>query len=564
MGIPSYYRQLIQSIPGLLEKLNQYNSLRWCHHLWIDFNCIIYHCINRPQMPTLIECGNKEIYEERLIEEVIAYLDYIINIARPKETIYIAVDGVVPAAKRRQQRMRRWTTNTNDSESNKPSWNKNAITPGTDFMNALSSKLDIYIAKREFLHPKVHWRVSGPNEAGEGEHKIMKQLRLQPSFDYKIHFIYGLDADLILLTILHCAIYHPTESFFLYREELGKDNQIIYNDFLKNTVYQGEDIMLIDDLKLSTEKKTEESLVIFSIELLMKHIAERRATVLDMKNTWTAWMIDYVFIMTLLGNDFVPSYITVSFKDDGHAIIMRLLMGLWDKGLRLVVDAPVAPKYLEESWEWIFKRLSGIDGYGETDEIRFKKLVTKKETAVGKRRAAMCSLVEHHIINVDGELLPDWKDRVYLEFSGVRGSTRTICRTLTTMYKQAMEWILGYYFGDSVNTDWYYSSWITPFAEDAVEAWKEQKMKNYNKKYVSESPSVKVGELDQLALVLPKRDMSLINNCALRKFGESIWFDMPMETKWCEFMKWAEWEKYPKIACPLNYDLIIWKNANQY
>lgn len=543
MGIPSYYRQLIQSVPGLLEKLNQYNGLRWCHHLWIDFNCIIYHCIHRPGMPTLTECGSKEAYEERLIEEVIAYVDYIIDIARPKETVYIAVDGVVPAAKRRQQRMRRWIAASD--AGTEPVWNKNAITPGTEFMNTLASKLDIYIAKREFLHPKVHWRLSGPNEAGEGEHKIMKQLRLLPSIDYKVHFIYGLDADLILLTILHCAVYHPTESFFLYREDLGKDNQIVYND-------------------PSAEGRAQESLIIFSIELLMKHIAERRATVLDMKQTWTAWMIDYVFIMSLLGNDFVPSYITASFKDDGHNIIMRLLMGLWDKGLRLVVDAPVAPKYLPESWEWIFKRLSGADGSGETDEIRFKKLVAKKQAAVEKRRNAMCAPVEHRLMNVDGELLADWKDRAYLEFSGVRGSAATICRSLTAMHRQAMEWILAYYFGDPVDTDWYYSAWITPFAEDALAAWKGKKMKDYLQKHVPGEPSqVKMPtEAEQLALVLPKRDMTLIGLPALRGFGESVWFDMPAETKWCEFMKWAEWEKYPKIACPLYSDLVAWKQID--
>jgi 5'-3' exonuclease len=543
MGIPSYYRQLVQSVPGLLEKLNQYNSLKWCHHLWIDFNCIIYHCIHRPGMPTLAECGgNKEEYEKRLLEEVINYLAYVIDIARPKESVYIAVDGVVPAAKRRQQRMRRWAgTPENGGE---PVWNKNAITPGTDFMNKLTSKLEIFIAKREFLQPKIHWRLSGPNDPGEGEHKIMRQLRLLPSIDYKTHFIYGLDADLILLTILHCAVYHPAESFFLYREDLGKDNNIVYNE-------------------PTAEGNAQESLIIFSIELLMKHIAERRATVLDMKTTWTAWMIDYVFIMSLLGNDFVPSYITASFKDDGHNIIMRLLMGLWDKGLRLVVDAPVAPKYLAEGWQWIYDRLAGADGGGETDEIRFKKLVTKKQAAVEKRRSAMCSLVERRLMNVDGELLPDWKDRAYKEFSGLRGSALTIRRNLAQMHRQAMEWILAYYFGDPVDTDWYYSAWITPFAEDAVAAWKGQQGPQMKPGLSKNVPGVKgITELEQLALVLPKRDMTLIGLPAMRGFGESVWFDMPTETKWCEFMKWAEWERYPKIACPLHSDLVAWKESD--
>jgi hypothetical protein len=140
-----------------------------------------------------------------------------------------------------------------------------------------------------------------------------------------------------------------------------------------------------------------------------------------------------------------------------------------------------------------------------------------------------------------------------------------------------MEWILAYYFGDPVDTDWYYSAWITPFAEDAVVAWRG------NNKSKLQAPQVKPGvsqnvpemktdqrvreglqvtELEQLALVMPKRDMTLIGFPALRGFGDSVWFDMPAETKWCEFMKWAEWERYPKIACPLHSDLLAWKQSD--
>ena len=125
----------------------------------------------------------------------------------------------------------------------------------------------------------------------------------------------------------------------------------------------------------------------------------------------------------------------------------------------------------------------------------------------------------------------------------------------------------GILFGDSVDTDWYYSAWITPFAEDAVVAWKKGSSQRSSqmkagilpKSTVPEGRSMQVGELEQLALVLPKRDMKLIATPSLRGFSDSVWFDMPTETKWCEFMKWAEWEKYPKIACPLYSDLIAWK-----
>ena len=41
MGIPSYYKKLIDTVPGLVSKGHQ--DINW---LFMDFNCLIYHCID--------------------------------------------------------------------------------------------------------------------------------------------------------------------------------------------------------------------------------------------------------------------------------------------------------------------------------------------------------------------------------------------------------------------------------------------------------------------------------------------------------------------------------------
>jgi 5'-3' exonuclease len=360
----------------------------------------------------------------------------------------------------------------------------------------------------------------------------MRELRAMQAVDNNIHFIYGLDADLILLSVLNCATYHPTESFFLYREDM-KDGEICYDDNKK------------------------EQLTIFSIDILMKYIAERRPSVLNLQDTWRSWMIDYVFIMSLLGNDFLPSYVTLSFKDDGHATIMRLLNNLWDKGERLVETWSHYKKDIKyekggESWKIIWARLAE-----EGDEVRYNKLVEKKKTMMQKRAGRgeqVCSVVETGVYNSKEELMADWKDRIYVQFSGVNGSSRLIQRKLVEWYKTGLNWVLQYYFGYVVDLDWYYPAYITPFCDDCNYYWDKVKIS-------AGTGAAKMGLIpsmsEQLALVLPGKDMGLIPEPSLRGFNKSMWF-LESDVKYHEFMKWAEWERIPKIPSPLLNDLRIW------
>jgi 5'-3' exonuclease len=72
----------------------------------------------------------------------------MINIAQPKKGIYLAIDGVAPVAKMKQQRLRRYKS-INDKalfdnikrKHNKAIpffWSNSAITPGTEFMVKLT------------------------------------------------------------------------------------------------------------------------------------------------------------------------------------------------------------------------------------------------------------------------------------------------------------------------------------------------------------------------------------------------------------------------------------------
>lgn len=96
----------------------------------------------------------------------------------------------------------------------------NVITPGTPFMQRLSTYLHRYVAYRvstDAAWNKCQVVISDSSVPGEGEHKIMshiRHLRQQEKYDAdQTHVVYGLDADLIMLTL---ASHEPR--FFVLRE----------------------------------------------------------------------------------------------------------------------------------------------------------------------------------------------------------------------------------------------------------------------------------------------------------------------------------------------------------
>ena len=95
-----------------------------------------------------------------------------------------------------------------DIEEEEESFNSLNIFPGTDFMKHLSSFLDYYVSRTLQTRAScenLNVIVSDSDIPGEGEHKIMafiRSLRTSPGYNNKErHCIYGLDADLILLSL---------------------------------------------------------------------------------------------------------------------------------------------------------------------------------------------------------------------------------------------------------------------------------------------------------------------------------------------------------------------------
>jgi 5'-3' exonuclease len=184
----------------------------------MDCNSIIYDAVYK-----LNAADVTEHIADQIITKVIESISNYIQLLKPSNNIMIAFDGVAPVAKLEQQRSRRFKSqyinqmsrsllNSHDAEP----WNTAAITPGTYFMKLLDEKVKLAFADpHRFNVSQVVF--TGSNEFGEGEHKIFEYIRQYPSQhnNGQNTIIYGLDADLIMLSIHHLPI---ANKLYLFRE----------------------------------------------------------------------------------------------------------------------------------------------------------------------------------------------------------------------------------------------------------------------------------------------------------------------------------------------------------
>ncbi len=216
MGIPAYFSHLVKNFPQMIQHPTQIPPP---DILYMDCNSIVYdvfHEIQNSEIP--LNLHNPLETEERLIRETLIQMKSIIEIIQPTQQAILALDGVAPLAKMTQQRERRhraffqFPPSTHSPPKKENQWATHQITPGTRFMRNLTQQM------RVFFQSNTKIIVSGSDEVGEGEHKCFQHLRhhILPRKEKKhTVFVYGLDADLIMLSLLHLS---ENISIYVFRE----------------------------------------------------------------------------------------------------------------------------------------------------------------------------------------------------------------------------------------------------------------------------------------------------------------------------------------------------------
>lgn len=481
---------MIQSITGITSK----DRDRAPKLFGLDLNCAIYHCVHKLQKRTPYNPEQRIRWESLLIDSVIAYIKQIRDIVKPTEMLYIGVDGVAPMAKIKQQRMRRFKSAVAAEEEARikneaagkpadtplsPRWDTNAITPGTNFMTNLATALRVYESS-----DASHIVVSPADQPGEGEQKLMEYIRRH---DYKDIVIYGLDADLIVLAIWHSA--EGVRRIDLFREETE------FSGGVKENALGEEQFLYLDISKICDTMITNYSKV------------ERR----------TEFLRDFVGIMNLLGNDFVPHGLSVKIKSEGIEILLEMYKTM-DMDANLV-------GHTDGRWEYNIDVLRNfVSRIAEQEPAQILKAIrTKLDARVGASSsksdvdqamtryndlpvewAAEKSLIRK--VTVEGRekpvsmLVDNWRD-LYDEKAFFGAEANHVVK----YYLESLAWTLAYYSGAVVDTHWYFPWPLPPRFETITKALETTTVLR-----IPSTSRVALKPVEQLAMVLPQSSFNLL------------------------------------------------------
>lgn len=484
MGIPSYFSHIIKNYPNILRTFKK--GTTDFHHLFMDCNSIIYDEVRKLQEDS--ETFDNEQFENLLIQRVINMIGVYIEYIQPSDFVYIAFDGVAPFAKMNQQRTRRHkgmiTSKINHvigMEECNMKWTTSNITPGTLFMNKLSSRV-----AKAFGGLETHYRVkkiivSCSDEPGEGEHKLFQYIRSHnEGFQNKNMVIYGLDSDLIMLSLFHCEIFN---NLYIFREtpEFGKG--------------------------ILTEQQC-------SAEYMYMHIHSlARAILIEMNcdKEQYARLYDYMFMCFLLGNDFLPHFPSLNIRTMGIDVLLdtyKKLIG--NHGQKNLVSKD---KHIE--WKWVNQFLSELakdekKRLLEEYKIRDKMSLRKWKThSVDERDFVVQSVPiihrykEHYIMPEQ----PYWENRYYESLFGKECNYKDVKRVCDN-YLEGLEWVFKYYTQNCPDWKWSYRYHYPPLFKDLCQHLpqkpKEVALIDETKTTAPFSPYV------QLAYVLPRQNHHLL------------------------------------------------------
>ena len=432
MGIPGLFAHLYNHVLDMTTSNLPREKVEW---LMLDMNGIIH------------TSAQKAIFENNGKENITDIVKYIVTEIRqiilaqnnPSIRVYLAVDGVAPIAKQKQQRLRRYRSAYirekkreiyNSYREKFPKhleWDSNQISAGTPFMKKITDM--IYL---EFLDEIKTGRyiLSDSLEQGEGEHKIFEFLRKETTKQTVV--IHGLDADLILLSLLShhdILLYRERKFFSNERENLS---QMIYLDINTLRLY------LVDELKSKTRDNP---------ELLIK---------------------DFIAMASLLGNDFLPNVPTLNIYDEG---IYHLLVAYKDLDMYLIEHDKNTLNM--KAWELFMNILDkNTEVRGKEQTHKTKKSKPRRfvpETTMTPKEFSLKKKIHDFENNSEfiNQVLIDFDTTDYYE--KYNKEYVLDANTLSESYFQGIYWVYLYYSQGCPSQLYTYSSEYAPMLKDLIE-----------------------------------------------------------------------------------------------
>lgn len=434
--------------------LDDINSI---DYFLIDTNCLIHPMCFKilAENPDLTD---NEKLESKMINQVMLYINELVDYVKPKKGVFIAIDGVAPVAKIKQQRSRRYKS-VHDKElwdsikkkHKKPLsnfWNNSAITPGTEFMKKLHYKI-IDWAKTQ----KVQIIYSSCNTPSEGEHKLLQFIRnnQKDKKNYK-YVLYGLDADLIFL-----ALSTNNNDVYLLREA----NQINKNEPENTLSYVS--IRIMRNCIFNTIDR-----------YYKKQFLQNDKSYEKFK---TQFISDFIFLCYFLGNDFLPHLPSLNIQKDGIEYLIdaysEILFELTtDDNLPSLISDINKMIFNEDFLKKLIKKLSQneeailLENYAEKKKYHRCDSTDKYDQEIFKIENLQFKINDPVQLGSDNH--KEWRKRYYKHYFGCKSdeSLEDFSEKIVKNYLMGIKWVSIYYFDKCGSWDWYYPYDQPPFLSD--------------------------------------------------------------------------------------------------
>lgn len=513
MGIPSYFRVLLEENNNIINIVK--NPV--VDYLFLDFNSIIYNVYNE----------NQFINSEILINNIIDKIKIICNLVKPKKALYIAVDGTAPRSKIVQQRSRRYKSLQIDEykaelkkkfniKTSKNHFNpSNNACPGTKFMLDLDKKI-LEKSKSDFFGvPKVIY--DNFLRPGEGEHKILPHIKRLSQTDYDSNiFIYSPDNDIISLSVL------------------SKKNKISILRYL-----DPYSLSILRKTEYITNEQAKNLMMTIDIEKLKENFQLSLETVYDKSENINKYniLVDYNFLLSIVGNDFIPSLSYMKIKNGGLDTLIEIYKKIKEEEefqnqylISVNKDYQVNMLFFKE----IIKNLAKMEN-SEMKKLhsfllkeRNKTIAVCTENDKEKKYNHALSIYEHcYIVNREHplhnlyendfnyiDLSKDkhiWKGQYYNFFTGVNPTDYSSYNDLRTKmvknYLSSLIFTLYYYNESCPSYSWYYEYRVPPLFSDIYTILDKH---HFDINTIQFSKGEPFTPFQQLCLILPRQSRNIL------------------------------------------------------
>ena len=492
MGIPSYFAHIVRKHRKIIKKINADSPK--INNLYLDCNSFIYEA-HQTLVNSMTEKQKKlydldiHLFEKDLIKVAQESLIKLVQKLKPNKRLLIAFDGVAPLAKLDQQRNRRYMSafqssidaeNPQSSAALKYKWNTSAITPGTDFMEKLGQGFSTRFSVPKELGVELIM-VSTSSEAGEGEHKIYDYIRTNAAYHKETYtVIYGLDADLIMLTLNHL---HISENMFLFRET---------PEFIKSI-----------DKTLNPNETYFLDIPLFARSIIKEMYCENANKPVHEISLQNDVLFDYIFMCFFLGNDFLPHFPALNirttginrlidtykavFKQDGDTLTKDHVI-VWKNVRRFLTDfAANELDYVKEEYG-LREKASKRAMYDNNDKDDMN-LIPLKDRAV-------------EIYINPNEV--GWESRYYQTLFATRINDDRR-KEISTNFLEGLEWTFKYYSTGCADWRWSYKYNYPPLFADLIKY-----VPYFDTTLVALKEKQPVSPMVQLSYVLPPSSMVLL------------------------------------------------------